>query len=75
MKCSDTINIEWLPLSLFDTHSQCVLLFRNVCLDVGISGDALRVTQTNIDGLRSSVEFGSEVELEIFLKMIIRKEL
>ena len=75
MKCNDTISIEWLPLSLFDAHSQFVLLFRNVFLDVGICGDTLRVTQTNMDGLRSSVEFGSEIELEIFLKMTIRREL
>lgn len=75
MKCNYTISIEWLPLSLFDSHSQFVLLFRNICLDVGINGDTLHVTQTNMDGLRSSVEFGSEIELEFFLKMIIRREL
>eukprot|EP00584_Thalassiosira_punctigera_P014929 CAMPEP_0172560014 /NCGR_PEP_ID=MMETSP1067-20121228/86755_1 /TAXON_ID=265564 ORGANISM="Thalassiosira punctigera, Strain Tpunct2005C2" /NCGR_SAMPLE_ID=MMETSP1067 /ASSEMBLY_ACC=CAM_ASM_000444 /LENGTH=790 /DNA_ID=CAMNT_0013349737 /DNA_START=268 /DNA_END=2640 /DNA_ORIENTATION=+ len=76
MKCADKISVEWLPLALFDSHSRFVLLFRDqICLDVGIEGDALRVTQTSGQGEFRAVGFGSDVELECFLKMELRRAL
>ena len=72
MKCTDELSVEWHPLALFDAHSQFVLLFRDVCLDVGIHGDAVRVTQTHENGYRA-VGFGSHVELDNFLKLKLRK--
>jgi len=73
MSCNDKIYVEWLPLALFDYHSQFVLLFRGKCLDVSIKGDVLRVTQTTEIGGFRDVGFGSELELECYLKMEFRR--
>ncbi len=75
LKCKDTITVEWLPTGLFDSHSHFALLFRDVCLDVGIHGDTLRVTQTSEHGGYRTVTFGSEDELECFLKVEMRRAL
>lgn len=72
MNCTDELSVEWHPLALFDAHSQFVLLFRDVCLDIGIHGDTVRVTQTDENGYRA-VGFGSHVELEYFLMRKLRK--
>lgn len=74
MSCSDKIVVEWIPLALFDPHSRFALLFREICLDVGISGDLLRVTQSSGGEFRA-VAFGSELELEYFLKLELRRVL
>lgn len=75
MNCDDKIFVEWLPLALFDSHSRFALLFREMCLDVGINGDVLRVAQTSGHGEFRAVAFGSELELECFLKLEIRRAL
>ena len=75
LKCEDKIIIEWLPLALFDSHSRFALLFRQLCLDIQIDGDELRVTQTSDFGVFKTVGFGSEVELEYFLKLEFCREL
>lgn len=73
MNCSDKLSIEWLPIALFETHSQLVLLFRDICLDIEIS-DTVRVsTQTNCSF--GVVEFGSEIELEHFFRTSLRRAL
>ncbi|KAL7541913.1 hypothetical protein ACHAXR_012251 [Thalassiosira sp. AJA248-18] len=75
MSCNDKIVVEWLPLALFGSHSRFALLFRGLCLDIGIDGDALRVTQTSEHGEFRAVGFGSELELEYFLKLEFRRAL
>jgi hypothetical protein len=45
-----------------------------VCLDVVIHGDALRLTHTCANGFRV-VGFGSDLELECFLKLEFRRSL
>ena len=54
---------------MFDSHSQFVLLFRDLCLDVGIDGDTLCVTQSGSSGEYRSVCLGSEIEFETFLRL------
>ena len=74
MDCKDKIVVEWLPLAFFTPHSRFALLFREVCLDVVIHGDALRLTHTCANGFRV-VGFCSDLELECFLKLEFRKSL
>ena len=63
-------------MALFDSYSRFVLIFRDVSFDVGINGDVLRVSQTSSDhGEFRAVSFGSESELEYFLKLEIKRSL
>eukprot|EP00571_Detonula_confervacea_P008657 CAMPEP_0172317842 /NCGR_PEP_ID=MMETSP1058-20130122/33011_1 /TAXON_ID=83371 /ORGANISM="Detonula confervacea, Strain CCMP 353" /LENGTH=782 /DNA_ID=CAMNT_0013032503 /DNA_START=97 /DNA_END=2445 /DNA_ORIENTATION=- len=75
MSCNDKIIVDWLPLALFDSNSRFALLFREICLDIGIDGDVLRVTRTSEHGEFRAVAFGSELELECFLKLEFRRAL
>lgn len=78
MKCStttdDTIDIEWLSLDVFCPISRFVLLFRDLCLDVEIYGHALRVTSMT-ENIYRSVGFSTDLELEYYLKLELRKAL
>ncbi len=74
MNCKDKIVVEWLSLAFFTPHSRFVLLFREMCLDVAIHGDALRLTHTSANSFRA-VGFGSELEFECFLKLEFRRTL
>ena len=74
MQCSETITVEWLSLSLFSPYSRFALLFRELCLDIVIHGDALRVTQMSKHGFKA-VGFGSDLELECYLKLEFRRAL
>lgn len=74
MQCNETIAVEWLSLSLFAPYSRFALLFRETCLDIVIDGDALRVTQMSKNGFKS-VGFGSDLELEYYLKLEFRRAL
>jgi len=73
MNCNDKIVVDWIPLALFDSHSRFALLFKEMCLDIGINGDVLRVTRTSVHGEFRAVAFGSEIELEYFLKLELRR--
>lgn len=68
MKCEETVEVEWLPTTVFGTHSCFVILFRRLCLDVRVDADEVRVTQTSENGEFKSVKFESDFELEYFLK-------
>lgn len=68
MKCEEKVEIEWLPTTVFGSHSLFVLLFRCLCLDIGVDADEVRVTQTSENGAYKSVNLGSDLELEYFLK-------
>lgn len=70
MNCHDKITVDWLPLALFDSHSRFSILFREMYLDIGIDGDVLRVTSKY-----KAVAFGSELELEYFLKLEFQRVL
>jgi hypothetical protein len=72
MECSTTIDIEWLSLDVFCPISRFVLSFCHLCLDVEIHGHVLRVTSMTEDGYRS-VGFSTDLELEYYLKLELRK--
>ena len=72
MKCEEKVEVEWLPTSIFGTQSCFVMMFRNLCLDVKIDADVVRVAQTSESGQTKEVTFGSEIELEHFLRKNMR---
>lgn len=59
----------WLPLALFDSHSQFVLSYCDLCFDVGIDGDMLHVTCSDLHAEYRSVSFASYIEFEYFLRL------
>ena len=65
--------MEWLPLSTLDDHSQFALSFLDEYIDIGIDRDQATVTITGNDGGFRQVSFHLDTELEIFLKMEIRR--
>ena len=65
--------MEWLPLSTFDAHSQFALSFLDESVDIGIDRDEATVTITGNGGGFRQVSFHLDTELEIFLKMEIRR--
>ncbi|KAL7496678.1 hypothetical protein ACHAWT_004764 [Skeletonema menzelii] len=75
MKCEQKLEIEWLPTTVFSAHSSFVILFRRLCLDVRVDANEVRVTQISENGVYKSVRFGSDYELECFLKKHIRNQL
>lgn len=73
LQTDEPFQVEWLPLSTFDAHSQFTLSFLDTCLDVGIDRDEIKVTITGHDGGFRQVSFHLNTELELFLKMEIRR--
>ena len=63
------LDCQWLPLALFDSHSQFVLSFGDLCMDVGIDGDMLHITLSGLHGEYRSVSFASDIEFEYFLRL------
>lgn len=68
MKCGEKLEVEWLPTTVFSTHSCFVILFNRLCLDVRVDADEVRVTQMSDSAEYKSVQFGSDFELEYFLR-------
>lgn len=75
LKTDEPLKIVWLPLSTFDAHSQFTLSFLDECLDVGIDRDEVKVTIADDSGGFRQVSFHLDAELELFLKMEIRRRL
>ncbi len=68
MKCEEKIEVEWLPTTVFSTHSCFVILFRRLCLDVRVDANEVRLTQMTENAEYKSVQFGYDFELEYFLR-------
>mmetsp|Transcript_17861 Transcript_17861/g.28037 ORF Transcript_17861/g.28037 Transcript_17861/m.28037 type:complete len:723 (-) Transcript_17861:179-2347(-) len=68
MNCEEKIEVEWLPTTVFSTHSCFVILFNHLCLDVRVDSDKVRVTQMSDSAEYKSVQFGSDFELEYYLR-------
>jgi hypothetical protein len=68
MNSKSKMKCQWLPLALFDSHSQFVLMFHELCFDITINGDILHISQSGFNGEYRSVSFGSDIEFECFLK-------
>lgn len=75
LKHEHELEIEWLPTTVFSTHSCFVFLFNRMCLDVNVNANKVRVTQMSEHGQYKSVQFGTDYELEYFLKKHIKVEL
>jgi hypothetical protein len=69
----EQLKVEWLPLSTFDSHSQFTLSFSDECMDVGIDREEIKVTITGTNGGFRQVRFHLDTELELFLKIWIRR--
>lgn len=75
MKCEQKLEVEWLPTTVFGSRSRFVILFRNLCLDVGVDVNEVLVTQISENGVYKSVKFGSDFELEYFLRKQVNIQL
>ncbi len=65
----NALQVEWLPSSIFDTHSQFVLsLNSNYLLDVKIVGNRISVSTVGNDGDYKATSFSSSEEFELFVK-------
>jgi len=63
-------DVEWLPLSSFNSHSQLAISIGGTfCVDVSIDGYEMRVTSFGDDGDYRFVNFSSSKEFEVYLKM------
>jgi len=71
----DRIIVEWLALSLFDLHSYFTLSFRRVTLDVTIVCESMSVCMIGEQGEHRKVDFHSDKEFELFLKLELRRQL
>lgn len=70
---SEEILINWLPLSVFDSHAYFTLAIEDVLsIDCTITGGMLTVTSWNAGGQRT-VHFSSDLELENYLKIALEK--
>jgi len=73
---SDTnLDVVWLPCSVFDLQSHVTVCFQDFCVDVSVDRDGMNVTSTGNEDEYQNVEFNSDVEFEIFLKLQIRRRL
>lgn len=81
-RLSQSIVVEWLPLSFFDSHAHFALsVGESYTADVHIVGGSVRVTSSSVtndhdDGEEhtfQSVSFASDVAFEQYLNFIIRR--
>lgn len=72
---SESMSVEWLALSLFDLHSHFTVCFRQVILDVTIVRDSMTVCRIAEGGEHCKVQFHSDREFEIFLKLELKRQL
>jgi len=73
MHTGERLQVEWLPLSIFDLHSQFTLVFRSYSFDASIVCDEVTITSFGEDGDYGKVKFHSDAELELFLKGKLRR--
>jgi hypothetical protein len=72
---SDRMTVEWLALSLFDLHSHFTLCFQHLAVDVTIVRDSMTVCRVAEGGEHRKVNFRSDREFEIFLKLELKRQL
>lgn len=69
------LQVQWLPLSLFDLTAHFVITFGDLVLDANLIGDELTVTHITDEYYRKS-KFYSDTEFELFLlRMTATREL
>lgn len=68
-KTDEKLVIDWLSLSLFDSHAHFTLSFRSWSIDASIACEELVVTSVNEDSGFRKVKFHSDSEFELYLKL------
>jgi hypothetical protein len=80
----DGLQVTWLSLSVLDRHSVFALAFRHWVADATLVGEEITVTSTVAPEASSTagagheyrkVRFHSEAQLELYLKMALRRML
>lgn len=71
----ETLNIEWVVLTVFDLASQFTVSFRSWYIDASIVCDELTVTSFGNNGEYRKVKFHSEKQFELYLKTALRRAL
>jgi hypothetical protein len=74
-KTIEKMDVEWLALSMFDLQSHFTLSFRQLVVDVNIVRDSLTVTRMEGDSNYRKVQFFSDAEFELYLKMELRRQM
>lgn len=72
---ADNLQVEWLPLSIFDLSSYFTVCFRSWSVDVHLVRDQVTVTRLLDDSNYHKASFYSDAEFELFLMFSVRKEL
>lgn len=71
----ESMQVEWLPLSIFDLHSKFTISYCQYVVDGVIARDKLTLTQiTDTEDYRK-VHFHSEKEFEIFLRLELKRQM
>jgi hypothetical protein len=71
----ETLNVEWLVLTVFDLASQFTVSFRSWYIDASIVCDELTVTSFGNTGEYRKVKFHSDKQFELYLKTALRRAL
>lgn len=81
----NTLQVEWLSLSILDQHAQFTVSFRSWHVDVHLAGDRITVTHfasaaddtsTTLDAsCYRKVDFYSDTEFELFLRNSLKQQL
>jgi hypothetical protein len=70
---NETLEVEWLSLSVFDMTAQFTIVFRSTVFDCCLTGEEITVTTTTHHEDYRKVKFHSDAEFEIFLKLAIQR--
>lgn len=69
----ETLNVEWLALSVFDLSAQFTVSFKSWSIDANIVGDELTVTRFGEHGEYRKVKFHTDKEFELFLRIALQR--
>ena len=69
------MSVEWLKVPIFDPNAHFTLSFRDWEVDAHLVRDELTVTQTMSNGAYRKATFHTAKELDLFLRMGLRRVL
>lgn len=70
---SETLDIQWLSLSVFDSQSLFTITFRSLTLNAEISGEEIVVTSMNEHGDYRKTKFHSDDEFCLYLQLTLER--
>ena len=71
---TQSLQVEWLPLSIFDLHSHFTMAFGAYLGDVVLASDELTVTAF-VDGSYHKAQFRSDRQFESYLRTTLRRHM